>query len=877
MTKSDFSFTENINIGFNTTCSNDPHFYQSCDKRLYPHNLVVTNKQILCRDFQCQQERNKTAISLNSYWLQSSNRGMGKFCDGKNYCLNTDLGERFCNEDNCDGEGNFEGIVCSKTVAGTVHPDYYVCPENVCDSVKDCDDSDDEMNCGVMDGTEGGEMSSDRSQELCKQDEISLLQSYNGCLEENKQVEEKNNSCCDTLIRSQSNCTEEEDVGVVCEVNGYSTSISKHMICSPLSKKCRTCNDGIEKNCLQSLTCNVHKHLLCNGNQDCNDESDESNSICLYRTIETCKRRVGYNHTSAPIPLAWLKDGVEDCSDGSDENDQDKWFSCGIGETWRFQAGDKACENVYICTSGERGFVELSELCDGIETCGNENKVCSAAQNKQKLETKVLGNTDSGLTKKCSFCMGGLQELQRHNLHCTIKNFIFPDHDFYGVDTKTKLILPEHPQNCDHMYGEQYVYTSCTEKCTNSICPLKIIPRYEVCPSQFPRRVGTLANNKYLAFFTVSRGNIYTNLYFVCENKQTCLDYSQVCDLVRDCDDGSDETDCTNHFKCNSSEILIPKTSVCDGVFDCGDYSDECNQRCSKQILQGNILKVLSWLIGVSATLANIIILIRHSVGFLRSQNAVVLVNKSLMILICLGDFLTGSYLITISAYNSLIGSEYCKKQIEWITSTECSIIGVFSTIGSQISLFSMTGLSIVRIFVIWTSRSRNTSSQINLVNSVLIVGFGLLVVLASVAIAVIPIMPQLEDFFVNGIKFNEELKIFIGMSKKETVVRTLEAYYGRMSKKIDLSWSKVLEMVKSGMYSHDLDYKDYTKEVKEVHFYGNDGVCLFKYFVDKDDPQKIYVWSILAINFSCFLFISVSYLLIYLITSQSSNYRESE
>ena len=50
-----------------------------------------------------------------------------------------------------------------------------------------------------------------------------------------------------------------------------------------------------------------------------------------------------------------------------------------------------------------------------------------------------------------------------------------------------------------------------------------------------------------------------------------------------------------------------------------------------------------------------------------------------------------------------------------------------------------------------------------------------------------------------------------------------------------------------------------YTK----VHFYGNDGVCLFKYFVSRSDPQRTYSWAVLALNFTCFLVISFSYVLI--------------
>ena len=47
------------------------------------------------------------------------------------------------------------------------------------------------------------------------------------------------------------------------------------------------------------------------------------------------------------------------------------------------------------------------------------------------------------------------------------------------------------------------------------------------------------------------------------------------------------------------------------------------------------------------------------------------------------------------------------------------------------------------------------------------------------------------------------------------------------------------------------------------VHFYGNDGVCIFKYLVRTDDPQWVFSSSVLLMNCLCFLFISISYILI--------------
>ena len=119
---------------------------------------------------------------------------------------------------------------------------------------------------------------------------------------------------------------------------------------------------------------------------------------------------------------------------------------------------------------------------------------------------------------------------------------------------------------------------------------------------------------------------------------------------------------------------------------------------------------------------------------------------------------------------------------------------------------------------------------------------------LASIVIAVIPVMTIFEDFFVNGVKFSDGLKIFIGMPNKEVVLQVIEAYYGR-TKEATLRWRTLIEMVQD-MFSHDLDYEDLTKTVGKVEFYGNDGVCLFKYFVQLQDPQRLFVWGVLSLNF---------------------------
>ena len=142
-------------------------------------------------------------------------------------------------------------------------------------------------------------------------------------------------------------------------------------------------------------------------------------------------------------------------------------------------------------------------------------------------------------------------------------------------------------------------------------------------------------------------------------------------------------------------------------------------------------------------------------------------------------------------------------------------------------------------------------------------------IIVVSATIAIFPIVETFEDFFVNGVRFSDGLKIFIGSPNKSTVTEVIEAYHGR-TKETSLRWKMLIEMVRE-IFSHDFDYEDLTEKVDKVDFYGNDGVCLFKYFVKNEDPQRLLVWSILALNFFCFVLISISYLFIGILSWRSS------
>ena len=877
-------------------CSNDPHFYQACQNK---ENYIsekgeandITNNKVLCGQYFCDSVH-YDRIKLNLEIASPID------CNGEKDCHNTDLDEAmcsdkteekttlpsgkevplsqvcndFCEDPDCEDEANCNGYIYGMYCDADTETNTkrYVPPKKICDRSRNCKDRTDEMNCSVTSETES----------TCFRKKFSFfglkfykvpVHNFTKCYTIRDKKYFKDFSYCErtlpgSFIADQTNCTDPDKLGMRCLVNGYMSNVSKQAVC--LSKRQEVCDDNLDKTCVKcSETCFVHKHLMCDGKPDCEDNSDEMHSSCFKVTKQKCKRKVG-DIEEQPVPLSWLEDGFKDCEDGRDE--MKVWPTCGIGKSLRYVTSNETCENVFVCSRHGNAIIELEDLCNRFQTCSSANKVCSRLITSVQLSTTVP-KTNKGLETNVAFCKKGLEKLERKYMNCStidFESFIFPNVDVFGLQ-KTKVTLPSEPKTCDHMFGEMYVYTSCLYKCINSSCPIKNIPRYEVCPDQYPDRIGTIVNDNFLTFVTKSFENIYTNRYFVCDNKIKCIDYSQVCDLVDDCMDGSDEESCTNHFKCTSTGKYIPKTSICDGSFDCLDLSDECNEQCSSSdIIENTALKRFSWLIGSLAVLANVIIISRNAVSLRKCRTTVALLNKSLIMTISSGDFLVGCYLLVISIYDGLIYKQsYCKNQISWITSTDCSVIGVLSTVGSQVSLFAMCVLSLTRIIGI--CNTMRVPGEVTWIKSVKVTVSLIIMILISFTIAAIPIVDRFEDFFVNGVKYEEELKVFLGTPNKQTILEILEAYYGRM-KESTLSWKMINQMVK-GMYSHDFQYPDHTSKILKVDFYGNDGVCLFKYFVKDQDPQRLFVWTILTLNFTCFMFITVSYLIIGYFSYKSS------
>eukprot|EP00116_Pleurobrachia_bachei_P003947 sb/3464209/ len=279
------------------------------------------------------------------------------------------------------------------------------------------------------------------------------------------------------------------------------------------------------------------------------------------------------------------------------------------------------------------------------------------------------------------------------------------------------------------------------------------------------------------------------------------------------------------------------------------DLSDECNDRCSKHILKGFYLKSSAFAIGSLAIALNLLTLISVILELRQIKNQIALENKVLVATISLGDLLTGAYLLTIAIFDATQTS-YCEEKAKWLASKYCNTMGIVSTTGSAISVISMTFLSLARVKGVRSGLHRSTD-EVKFI-SPLITASAIIVI--SVIFAVFPVilLKQFEDMFGNGQVWDTDLKFFIGIISKAEHLEVIEAYYGRILRNpsgTGQSWDKITALIR-GMYTND--YGNLEGSNSLVGFYGNEGVCLFKFFVLPDDPQFAFSLTYQILNIIC-------------------------
>ena len=877
-------------------CRNDPHVYQACSLGQDKESVKFTNSDVFCGGYFCRSEEEPTDRDLvdqheftecSGAACKAGNRDCRKPRDPTiNSLCDEKCDEMYCkDESNCNG---FKyGVACT-WLTGAEHGGVYRMGfQNVCDGF-DCGDVADIMlNC-TESTTAMKCIQYEKNLHHDKRLTVPILKSIRCRMLDFSEVAHP--FCLNYL--DQTNCSDVERVGGFCEVNGFMASVSKFMVCYKFDELSKTaiklCDDDLQNECVTPYSqCEIHKHLLCDGKKDCFDESDEFNDECETRTDKldfNCTRRFQHRIGSVPIPVSWIMDSVTDCMDGQDE-DTSYWRFC-TGNFKMLSSSKESCPNVFKCPGKTELHVLLEQLCDGVESCDDdnfsENKVCQIAREFPVINTTAAHN-------------GTIKDVcTAHSSSCEASEYIRPWGYVLG-EPKIELYVPISKINCSRVFGENYLFLSCMNLCLEEDASCVVIGEnrkleYDSCSGRYPNRTYTVTNNSFLTFLEGFDSGHYHQDIFRCNNDR-CVEYEKVCDLIDDCGDMSDELSCINHMVCedtlnSTKKQFISLSQKCDGIYDCFDLSDECNEECGKEILENWFIKIICWLVGLLALLFNSLSVMRGFASLKDCKTEQLLTSKVLMSLIGVGDLLIGLYLVILSVYDSVIGKQFCERQAEWLTGKTCLILGVISTLGSQISLFTMTVLSVIRMYGL-TCKPMRIPGPYNKKGVFRIISLGAATIGTSLLIAVTPLAPELQDYFVQGMYYDGIYKVFVGFQNKDRLIKTLQSYYKNNTtnisdSSISMSWNEIAVRV-NGMF--DLN-SNLTSE--PVHFYGNDGVCLFKYFVRTDDAKRSrlvsatsadftgfkgdpVVWTMLAVNFLCFMVITFCYILIIYHTRTSS------
>eukprot|EP00116_Pleurobrachia_bachei_P002154 sb/3462416/ len=533
-------------------------------------------------------------------------------------------------------------------------------------------------------------------------------------------------------------------------------------------------------------------------------------------------------------------------------------------EDFSYKDHNWPCNLTFICDprNPNTNYLDPNSMCDGRtkEKCPIEAALCKVSRGK---------NVDS-VVRSITRTRKVLPECVNPGSVCRD----YPWMESYG--TMTTVISAPSKVVCKEKFGEHYVYPACLGLCEEEDvrCPLPDID-YSTSCLQLPNRTMTLSKENNLVFVEKHANNFVVGDSFPCTNGR-CVSYSQVCDLTNDCGDFSDELNCTNRFTCQVHEII--KTSqVCDGKIDCSNAKDECDpdvcpQNAKKKILTSEVLQVFGWLIAIPATIINTMVIYRNSRKLFQEEfsSRINYCVTVLITLISFGDFLVGVYLLCISIENITRRQEFCKNEMAWLTSPTCEFYGVISTFGSELSVLAMTLIAVYRAYVM------RRVEQAKIPNGCFKVKLFLgcvMVTMVSFFIAIIPTNEKLREmYFFNGY-FIANAQLFQGYQRNTEFLPLLRTYYGNNSVEAGETSVRAVRENLRRMFGEPLDEDggDQALDFKILGFYGSSGSCTFKFFVDKEDPQRHYTWCILTLNVFCLVVIALSYLSVHVYTQHKA------
>ena len=556
------------------------------------------------------------------------------------------------------------------------------------------------------------------------------------------------------------------------------------------------------------------------------------------------------------------------------------------------------CQGVFQCSDNRTIF--LSQFCDGFVDC---------------FDGSDEFTNQPGF--KCDKCVLPQNNLYDDVAHCNNNADLCPIKQFFKCFDNRLLISDQ--QVCDGV-GDCYDMSDeclCDVYFDSEMCTSKFEDKDFQCFDNENRKPwhSFVKDNTFVITKTSKSGFVECSTKFndsvfaiLCDDRPECKDFrdecqcsnpplfckdschsyfligDRYCDGVEDpawqyinrseCPRGFDEMFCPKRFHCNATgKVSIDVLNVCDGTSDCNDNSDESN--CSTATMISSIfssdtkmianlgIKSVFWIMGILVMVGNSYVIIKN-IDFLKTQQTFdgISFQHFIILNISIADFIMGIYLITIASYDVSFSGFYGAVDREWRSSLKCSVIGSLAVISSKTSCFLMVVLTGFRL--------KNITQPVESVNASSRPWKGCIIAawLFSVFLGIVPMLPQISQYFFHSFSYSSPFQNGTWYSTN------LERFACRLSalsnKTIQFTGNKFQSVEKfvAGSFPNDAS-------VKLFGYYGETSVCMPRFYVGFGESSWEFTFAMMALNFLSFVFIAVSYFIIYKhSTSSSANLR---
>ena len=130
----------------------------------------------------------------------------------------------------------------------------------------------------------------------------------------------------------------------------------------------------------------------------------------------------------------------------------------------------------------------------------------------------------------------------------------------------------------------------------------------------------------------------------------------------------------------------------------CSPKSDKFNP--CEDLLGSNVIAVISWFVAWFAVLGNFFVvfaLLLLAFDYGRTHQRHLTVPKFLILNLAFADFCMGIYILALTVMDNKSKGNYYKYGVEWQTQGGCDVVGFLSIFASQLSIYTLSVISLER------------------------------------------------------------------------------------------------------------------------------------------------------------------------------------